>query len=150
MKQKQSGPRCIGGSGGPGGKEDGWEASSAPRISRPAPKRPGHSRKARLPWWITEKWQLRVEEVDRRWPGSKILGGYVGDHAVVSHCRDQVRVSLHKTKANAEAVKAKLDQTGCDPMHWSCAGEHEIADLSTGYDTLADHLHQVRAAWRDV
>ena len=84
-----------------------------------------------------EKGELRLEECSRRWPDSKVLFGD-GDFAVVSHCRrvglgrinpDQVRVSLHKTRAKARACKAELDRSGCDPLHFRCDYKHEIADL---------------------
>ena len=149
MEQKQSGPRCIGGSGGPGGDEDGRKASSPQKIAHLAPKRPA----PRKVWWL-RKFHLRAEAVDFLWPGSiRVLGGSEGDHAVVTQCRrdrgpGQVRVSLHRTRKRAEEIKAKLDAYGCDPLHFRCPGEHEIVDLSTGFDELSEHLHAVRAAWR--
>jgi hypothetical protein len=153
VTKKRLGPR-RGSGGGPGGIEDSGEASSLQDIAQKSQRGPDRSRRPRAKvWWLT-KGQLRQCEIARRWSNAKVLFGE-GNFAVVSHCHDigpdrVILVSLHRTRARAEAIKAELDRNGCSQDWMRCQGEHEVADLSDGFESLCEHLVKVREAWRPV
>jgi hypothetical protein len=102
--------------------------------------------------WRLTLGQFRRCAVQRRWDNAKVLFGE-GDHAVVTHCHNHrpegaILVSLHRTKERALAIKKELDEYGCSQCWELCRGEHEVVDLSDGFESLCEHLHKVRAFWR--
>ena len=131
MEQKQSGPRCKAAAEAPGGDEDGLEASSPRKYSQPAPSI--LRRAPRKVWWL-RKFPVYAEAVDFSGPARRSCSAR-SNFAVVSHCQQPAPGPSQGQSSRPDQGEGRGREGGfrmdygCDPLHFRCPGEHEIADL---------------------